>query len=163
MWRRALFVSLLALASAPAGHAHRSLSDAIQVVLDGDELTLETSLGADDLQSFDSDGDGRISKAEHDAQAPGLRAWLAAFVVIRDSSGETLAPVYEDAPIPHYADMSAQDAIEGIRLIRHYKLEAPVCIALGDSAQDRRFLLIVNGSELEKASLTPGGACRPIG
>lgn len=164
---RHFIVGLLsALCLTPSAYAHRGLSADIKINLEKETLRLETSVSAKELAStFDIDGDGQVSKSEFVDQESDIQNWLTGFVQVRDDDGARLVPVFEDNPIPHFTELAPADAVEGVRVIRRYELDAETspCVQLSDQASGERRLLTATAGAVRSVSiLKPDMHCRPL-
>lgn len=164
MLKYAASASLIALAMVPTASAHSPLSPIVKVIQTKDVIVLETGLFAQDLASFDTNGDGQISKGEFAAQDDQIRLWLQDYIVLQGRDGRQLSPSFEDAPVPHYSELAIGDSIEGVRLIRKYELSdtRQTCLALTSAGRDTRQLIVKKGANLLQATLPASGQCTDL-
>ena len=160
----ATLAALLMIAASPSALAHRSLNSNIKISMKDAMLKLEMGVTAFDLRAFDQDSDGRISKAEHDNQITVIQAWLGERIRIEDGDGHQITPDFEDAPVPHYSQLTGSDPIEGLRLIRRYSLpdSASPCVAMRGATEETRIAMVWSNDQIQRLEVSPDGSCHAL-
>jgi len=140
--------------------AHKGHDEALRIALEGEEVMLQYSLDTHQLVAFDSNADGRLSVREYRRQAPAIGDWIDTHLALIDHRGGMIPAYFSDNPVTHFHDLSDDDTVSKIRVIRRYKVPSDASalrlkFVLHDA--DEQHLVpyaIVSGEKVRHGTLT---------
>ena len=103
--------------------AHGGHDPRLKVMVSETEIRVETSLDAKAFMEFDTNGDGRLSVGEYEAQLKTIRTWLDEHLNLESVNSDRLQPYFADAPIVGRGNLEKIDVVENVKIFRRYRLD----------------------------------------
>ena len=125
-----LLASLCACLLTWTAHAHLPSTSDVRIAVTPGRISLMTRLDAHDLERFDLDADGILTRAEFQAQTPVIQDWVDAHIDVVGANASASDLLHSDLPVPGFADLAVDDPVRAVRIVRTYSTTSNTAHAL---------------------------------
>ena len=131
-------VAILVYQISVATSAHGGHDDRFKVNVTDTRLDVELHLQPDFLTQFDDNGNGSLSMDEYRIHKAELSDWVDRHLVLVGRDERVIRASFADMPIVGFDTLEDEAAIDSIRVIRRYPIEANESIQLQVGLFDAR-------------------------
>lgn len=126
---------------------HGGHDENVVIIVNGDTLSVTTSIQGQTLTAFDSNADGVLSVGEFRSQTDAINDHIDQHLAPLDEQGLGIAPSFRDVPVEGINALSEEKPVEHIRIVRRYDIHDRTLSGLKvalftDEAKERRYILV---------------------